>query len=248
MILEICAGSLESVRAAAAGGASRVELCAALGEGGVTPSAGMIRQARKVPGLTLHVLIRPRGGDFVYDGSEVACMADDIATAIDCGADGVVIGALTPDGRIDMDTCRRLVEAVGDRKVNITFHRAFDLCRDPFEALEDVIALGCNRILTSGLAPTAELGMPLLKDLQTAAGDRLIILPGGGVSPENAARILSHTGCTELHGSVRSTVASSMTYRRTGVAMGAPGSDEYSRKETSPELVRKLITAMNELR
>ncbi|MDE6489777.1 MAG: copper homeostasis protein CutC [Muribaculaceae bacterium] len=245
MTLEICAGSLESVRAAATGGAGRVELCAALGEGGVTPSVGMIRNARKVPGLKLHVLIRPRGGDFVYDESEVECMTDDIITALDCGADGIVIGALTPDGRIDMDTCRRLVNAAGNKNVNITFHRAFDLCRDPLEALEDVIALGCNRILTSGQAPTAEIGIPLLKKLNDLACGRLTILPGGGVTPDNANKILQLTGCSELHGSMRVSVDSPMEYRRPGVAMGAPGSDEYSRKETSPELVKKLIDAMN---
>lgn len=243
MILEICADSIASVRAAAAGGAGRVELCSALGDGGVTPSVGLMRAARRVEGLKMHVLIRPRGGDFVYDADETECMIADIKAALECGADGVVIGALKPDGSIDTATCRRLVEAARGCG-NITFHRAFDLCRDPFEALEQIIALGCNRVLTSGLAPSAEAGIDMLRRLNAMAAGRLTILPGGGVSPANAARIIRETGCRELHGSLRSTVAGPMQYRRPGVAMGNPGADEYSRSITSARLVKETIQAM----
>lgn len=243
MILEICCDSIDSVRAAAEGGARRVELCSALGEGGVTPSAGLMRQARLVPGINMHVLIRPRGGDFVYDKAEVDCMVDDVRVAVDTGADGVVIGALLPDGSIDTDVCRRLIEAAGCCR-NITFHRAFDLCRDPFKSLEDIIALGCNRLLTSGQARSAEAGMPLLRRLNDQAAGRIVILPGGGVSPANAAAILRGTGCRELHGSLRENLASAMTYRRDDVAMGAPGTDEYSRPVTSPRLIKETIQAM----
>lgn len=243
MILEICTDSIASVKAAADGGAGRIELCSALGDGGVTPSTGLMKQARAVDGLKMHVLIRPRVGDFVYDENEIQCMITDIKTAIDCGADGVVIGALRPDGTIDSDTVGRLVKAAGDCR-NVTFHRAFDLCRDPFEALEQIIELGCNRVLTSGQAPSAEAGIPLLRQLNERAAGRITILPGGGVSPSNASRIISETGCTELHGSLRATMPSPMIYHRPGVAMGTPGADEYSLSITSAQLVRETIQAM----
>jgi len=243
MILEICTDSIASVRAAAEGGAGRIELCSALGDGGVTPSAGLMRQARLVKGLKMHVLIRPRGGDFVYDAAETDIMIHDIRMAIDCGADGVVIGALHPDGTIDTEICRRLADAAGDCK-NITFHRAFDLCRDPFKAIDDIIGLGCNRILTSGLAQSAEAGIPVLKQLNEYAAGRIIIMPGSGIAPANAATIMKKTGCDELHGSLRETVAGSMLYRRHGIAMGTPGADEFSRSITSPELVKATLKAM----
>lgn len=241
--LEVCAGSLQSVRAAAQGGAQRVELCAALGEGGITPSVGFIREARKLENLMLHVLIRPRGGDFLYDADEVVCMEQDIRMAGSCGADGVVIGALTADGRIDKEVCRRLVAAAGE--MNVTFHRAFDLCRDPFEALDDVLSLGCNRILTSGQAVTAESGIPLLRELVNRSSGCLTILPGSGVTAVNARRILEETGAVELHASARMPMESAMRYRRAGVSMGTAGTDEYSRKETSSEEVSALLQAMD---
>lgn len=149
-ILEVCVGSVASAIAARDGGAVRVELCSALEVGGVTPSMGLMREVRAIEGLKLHILIRPRGGDFLYDDAEVACMEQDIIAARECGADGVVIGALTADGDIDVSVCRRLVEAAGN--MSITFHRAFDMCREPMQALDDIIALGCNRLLTSGRA------------------------------------------------------------------------------------------------
>ena len=202
-ILEVCTVSTSGVIAAHEGGASRVELCSALEVGGVTPSPGLIFQSRNaVPGITLHTLIRPRGGDFVYDGHEVEAMIQDIKMAVDNGADGVVIGALTRDGSIDMATCEKLVKAV-PAGINITFHRAIDVCRDPFEALEKIISLGCNRILTSGHAADALAGIPVITRLNQLAQGRITILPGAGVGPENAARILALTGCHELHGSLR---------------------------------------------
>lgn len=244
-ILEICAGDLDSVRAAVEGGATRIELCSALSEGGVTPSLGLIEESRRVEGLQIHVLIRPRGGDFLYTHAEVECMARDVETAVRAGADGVVIGALLPDGSIDTDTCRRLIERAEGR--NVTFHRAFDVCRDPESALETIINLGCNRLLTSGCQPTAREGIPMLRQLVKQAGDRLTILPGGGVAPDNAALIMHETGCRELHASARHSVASRMAYRNPAVAMGTPGSDEYMRKITDPATVRLIIAEMSSL-
>lgn len=237
-LLEICAGSVESAIAARDGGAQRIELCAALEIGGVTPSAGVITEARKVEGLVLNVIIRPRGGDFLYNGYEVACMEKDICTCKRLGADGVVIGALTAEGDIDTATCKRLIAAADG--MSITFHRAFDMCRKPKEALEQLISLGCHRVLTSGQAATAEAGIPLLKELVQQAGERIIIMPGCGVNSGNAANILHATGAGEIHASARKSVGSGMIFRHRGVSMGNPDSDEYARKETDADEVRAI--------
>lgn len=217
--LEVCCADLQSVRAAKEGGAHRVELCHALGLDGLTPSAGMIATAVDM-GIPVQVLIRPREGDFVYDRDEVRCMQQDIRLARRAGANGVVIGALKPDGSIDVETVRRLVgEAEG---LSITFHRAFDVCAQPEEALEQIVSLGCHRLLTSGQAPTAEQGIPLLQRLVEQSSGRIIIMPGAGVNPQNARRILSRTGAREIHGSLR----------RDG--------------HTDPKLVRATLTMKNE--
>ena len=218
-ILEVCCADLQSVRAAKEGGAHRVELCQALGLDGLTPSAGMIASAVDM-GIPVQVLIRPREGDFFYGKDEVLCMQRDIHVAKRLGANGVVIGALKLDGSIDEETVRRLVgEAEG---LSITFHRAFDVCAQPLEALEQIISLGCHRLLTSGQAPTAEHGIPLLKKLVEQSSGRIIIMPGAGVNPQNARRILSDTGACEIHGSLR----------RDG--------------HTDPELVRATLKMKNE--
>ena len=238
-ILEICAGSVESAIAARDGGAKRIELCAALEVGGVTPSAGVIAEARKVDGLVLNVIIRPRGGDFLYNEYEVACMEEDIRTCKRLGADGVVIGALTAEGDIDKAVCKRLIEAADG--MSVTFHRAFDMCRNPHEALEELISLGCDRVLTSGQAPTAEAGIPLLKQLVEQAVGRIIIMPGCGVNSKNAAMILQATEATEIHASARKSVGSGMVFRHSGVSMGNPDCDEYARKETDVNEVRAIV-------
>lgn len=236
-MLEICAGSWDSVLAARNGGADRVELCSGLAEGGVTPSLGLIRAACRLDGLKVHVLIRPRGGDFLYTETEVALMEDDIRSAIDAGADGVVVGSLTPDGDVDTLQLRRWVAAAGGR--NVTFHRAFDLCRQPEQALQDIADCGCNRLLTSGQADKAINGLPLLAQLVAQAGDRLSIMPGSGVNAANAVSILTATGAHELHASARRTVMSQMRFRHGGVSMGQPA-DEYTRLETHPDEVRAI--------
>ena len=238
-ILEICAGSVASAIAARDGGAQRIELCAALEVGGVTPSAGLIAEARKVEGLVLNVIIRPRGGDFLYDNHEIACMEEDISTCRRIGVDGVVIGALTAEGDIDTATCKRLINAADG--MSITFHRAFDMCRNPQKALEELIALGCHRVLTSGQAPTAEAGTALLGELVEQADGRIIIMPGCGVNSNNAARILQATGANEIHASARKSVGSGMIYRNSSVSMGNSDSDEYARKETDVNEVRAIV-------
>lgn len=253
--LEICTGSIESVVAARDGGAHRVELCSALAEGGVTPSLGLIKAACKVEGIRKHVLIRPRGGDFLYTEEEVDIMVEDIRAARELGVDGVVIGALTKEGDVDMEACRRMIEAtlpltpspgggLECSRMSVTFHRAFDMVRDADKALEDVIALGCDRILTSGLMPTAEQGIPMLRHLVERARGRIIIMPGSGVNPANAATILKETGATEIHASARTERQSEMQYRNPAVTMGAKDADEYARKETSAEIVKKIVNSI----
>lgn len=241
-MLEICAGSWDSVLAARDGGADRVELCSGLAEGGLTPSVGLIRAACALGGLRVHVLIRPRSGDFLYSEAEVALMEDDIRCAVDAGADGVVVGSLTPDGDIDTAQLRRWVAAAQGRSV--TFHRAFDLCRQPEQALETLIDCGCNRLLTSGQADKAANGLPLLARLVARAGDRLSVMPGSGVSAANAAAILTATGAHEIHASARRPMESLMRFRHDGVSMGQP-TDEYTRFETHPDEVRAIRRALS---
>ena len=199
-LLEVCCGNPGSVDAAVAGGARRIELCASLELDGLTPPVSWLREAKaKYPALRIHILIRSRAGDFVYTPEEVDTMVLQTEEAQKAGADGIVIGALTPAGDIDLPAMERLVSAAGN--ASITFHRAFDVCRAPFEALEQIIGLGCDRILTSGQEATAEAGAARLGELQRRARGRIGILPGGGVTPGNAARILAATGCAEIHAS-----------------------------------------------
>lgn len=213
-VLEVCCGLPESVDAAAAGGAQRIELCTDLEADGLTPPVPWIRAIRaKYPSLTVHVLIRPRAGDFCYTSAEADTMAFQVESALEAGADGIVLGALTPSGDVDLPLAERLVAlcraahpVAGARRTSITFHRAFDVCRRPFEALEQIIGLGCDRLLTSGQGATVVEGSDMLRELHRRAAGRLIILPGGGVTPVNAARILSLTGCTEIHASASAVV------------------------------------------
>ncbi len=199
--LEVCCGSLASVDAAVKGGAERIELCSALSLDGLTPSVGTIRLVRqRYPRLRVHVLIRPREGDFVYTRDELQAMLLDIREALPW-ADGIVSGALTPQGDIDMGATQLLMEAAADKP--FTFHRAFDVCRHPLQAMEQLIALGCRRILTSGQQPSAEQGIELLRRMNDLADGRIIVMPGGGVNIRNVRLILDQTGCTEIHGSCK---------------------------------------------
>ena len=198
-LLEVCCGGLESVDASVAGGARRIELCSALEVDGLTPPVDWLKAVKgRYPSLTVHVLVRPRAGNFVYAPDEVETMAVQAGQALEAGADGIVVGALTPSRDVDEAAMERLLASI-DKPV--TFHRAFDACRRPFEALERIIGLGCSRILTSGQGPTVTEGADMLRELRKRAGERILILPGGGVTPANAARTLRLTGCTEIHAS-----------------------------------------------
>ena len=180
---EVCANSVESCLAAQEGGAQRIELCASIPEGGTTPSYGEIKTARRLLDIRLHVIIRPRGGDFLYTPTEIETMLEDIRVARQAGADGLVFGCLTPEGDIDLSLMKKRMEAGGNPPV--TFYRAFDHWRKPYRALDELASLGVARILTSGQQPTASQGAPLLKDLQAYARGRIILLAGCGVNEKN---------------------------------------------------------------
>lgn len=225
-ILEICANSATSCIEAEAGGASRVELCAGIPEGGTTPSYGEIRAARELCTIDINVIIRPRGGDFLYSPAEIRSMLYDIEMAKQLKVHGVVVGCLTKEGDVDTELLSRLVSAAKP-ELSVTFHRAFDVCRDPFTALEQIIAAGCDRILTSGQQSNAVEGIPLIAELVKRAAGRIIIMPGCGVRENNIAEIEARTGACEFHTSARSIVRSRMEYRNENVPMGsnAPASE-----------------------
>lgn len=241
IMLEVCAADIESVKAAANGGADRVELCFALTEGGLTPSIGMIDEALKVQGIKVNVLIRPRCGDFVYSEAEIRVMIRDIEACKKLGVNGVVFGALTPAGDIDIEACRRMAASCGE--LHKTFHRAFDMCRDPHIATHDIISLGFDRILTSGQARTALEGSQLICKLQHEFPE-IIFIAAGGVSPGNVSEIISRAGISEVHASAKTIVHSSMTYRNPGVCMGSPDADEYSRQTTDTGIVKLIQRSM----
>lgn len=217
--IEVCVSSVESAVNAQMGGATRVELCNNLLEGGTTASAGTLLAVRAKLICEMNVLIRPRGGDFLYNSSELETIMNDIAFAKKAGADGIVFGFLTEDGKIDATLLKEMITLV--RPLNVTFHRAFDMCEDPFDALEQLIKLRVDRILTSGLKQTAVEGASLLKQLVQKAGNRIIIMPGGGIRTNNIEKLIKKTNAREYHVSSRFLIDSKMTFRRPDIKMGS---------------------------
>lgn len=238
-IIEICANSAQSCVEAEQGGAKRVELCAAIPEGGTTPSYGEIKTAQALASkIDINIIIRPRGGDFLYTEAEVQSMLYDIEMAKELGIHGVVFGCLTKEGDLDVRLMKRLMDAA--RPLSITCHRAFDVCREPFIALEQLIDLGCDRILTSGQQATAEQGIPMIAELVKRAGGRIVIMPGSGVRETNIAKIEAETGAMEFHTSARSIIHSPMIYRNEHVPMGSNVvTSEFETVQTD----RKKVTA-----
>lgn len=240
---ELCAFSLEACRAAARAGVTRVELCASPYEGGTTPSAALIRRARQIPHLQLSVMIRSRGGDFLYTDDEFDLMLDEVDFARECGADCVVAGMLTPDGRVDEERTARLVDRCGS--MQFTFHRAFDMTRDTAEALESLVRAGCYRVLTSGGRNTAMEGIDTIRALVAQSAGRIAIMAGSGVSPSNV-RQLAGTGVDAVHFSARSLVESGMTYRNPDVSMGGvPGIPEYASVGADETKIREILDQLN---
>jgi copper homeostasis protein len=237
MILEIAANSVASALAAQQGGAGRVELCAALELGGLTPSHAQIALARAHLTIPLYVLIRPRAGDFLYSDLECETMLRDIEACSAFGCDGVVLGVLDADGRVDTARCRALIAAAG--KLGVTFHRAFDLCRDPAQALEDIVALGCERILTSGMQASAPDGAALIRELVVQAAGRLAVMPGAGVTAHNIAALAAATGAHEFHASAKRQLPSGMQHRRPLL-----GDMESGELRSDAEQVRALVAAL----
>ncbi len=245
-LIEGCVASVPSAAAACRGGADRLELCANLAIGGTTPSVTLFRQVKAFATAKINVLIRPRFGDFLYSPEELEEMEEAVKTFRDLGANGVVIGVLTPDGRLDADKMARLMARAGDMEV--TLHRAFDMARDPSEALEAAISLGCSTILTSGQAQTAMEGAALLAELVGRAGDRIDIMAGSGVRKDNIAALHEKTGVLAFHTSARRGSADSgMLYRKEGVSMGLPSLSEYEVWQTDEDEFRACAQTVHGL-
>jgi len=242
ILVEVCADSVASAIAAERGGAARVELCSSLIEGGLTPSARLIEMTRAAVSMPLHVMIRPRGGDFCYEPEEFEIMKRDIAVAQRVGATGVVFGILDANGNVDVARTRQLADVA--RPLAVTFHRAFDMTADLFRALEDVCAAGVDRVLTSGGEPTSLLGQETIAQLVRKSEGRIVIMPGSGIRPENARSLVERTGVKEVHVGLRSVVPSPMLHRNPRVSMGAVESGEYQRYVVLEEQVRELCSAL----
>ncbi|MDX3925100.1 MAG: copper homeostasis protein CutC [Shinella sp.] len=241
-LVELCVEGIDGFLAAQQAGADRVELCASLIEGGLTPSLATIRAAVKAARIPVHVIIRPRGGDFLYSQAEFETMREDIRALRSEGASGVVIGCLTADGRIDEERTKALVEAA--RPMSVTCHRAFDMARDAGEALEALIRCGVDRVLTSGQRDTAAEGLDILKMVNDQAAGRIVIMGCGALDAGNIKAVRDAAGLRELHFAALTTVPSTMTFRNPHVGMGGTEKDrEYQLTLTDPEAVRATIAA-----
>lgn len=248
-ILEVCVDSTASALAALRGGADRLELCADLVIGGTTPSLALVRQVKAETGLPVRALLRPRFGDFCYDRYELAQMEQTAAELIAAGADGIVTGALTPKGDLDVEALRPIyaaARAAAQRPVACCLHRAFDVCHDPFAALEQARELGLCTILTSGQAASAPQGSALLRQLAARAGG-LEILAGAGINAANLPALTADTGVRAFHLSGKQVLDSRMQFRREGVPMGLPGFSEFELWQTDEAAIRAARAALDAL-
>ena len=239
LTIEIATSDFLTTKSAVEGGADRIELCANLAEGGTTPSYAHIKKCREAFDIALFPIIRPRGGDFLYTKDEFEIMKNDIKLCKELGCEGIVIGLLNMDGTIDMTRTSELIELA--YPLEVTFHRAFDRCKDPFTALEELIEIGCQRILTSGQKPTVSEGVDLIGELNKKADDRIVILPGSGVRKDNIKMLAEKTGCIEFHSSLRGKAKSPMQFIHPAFADSA---ESYSNNEISPNEVRALRNAL----
>jgi copper homeostasis protein len=241
-LIEVCVEGIDGLLAVQEAGADRVELCASLVEGGITPSLGTVREALRLAKIPFHVIVRPRGGDFLYSGAEFASMVADVAALRELGVAGVVVGCLTADGEIDEPRMHALVEAAGP--LNVTCHRAFDMTRDPNAALEALVRAGVGRVLTSGQRDTAVEGIDLLAALVKQAAGRIVILGCGALTPDDIGAVRAGTGLTEMHFAALKDVPSAMRFRNPRVGMGGSDLDrEYRNTVTDAALVAATIAA-----
>ena len=238
-LIEIATSDFLTTKSAVEGGADRIELCANLAEGGTTPSYAHIKKCRQAFDIALFPIIRPRGGDFLYTKDEFEIMKNDIKLCKELGCEGIVIGLLNMDGTIDTTRTSELIELA--YPLEVTFHRAFDRCKDPFAALEELIEIGCQRILTSGQKPMVSEGMDLIAELNKKADDRIVILPGSGVRKDNIKMLAEKTGCIEFHSSLRGKAKSHMQFIHPAFANSE---ESYSNNEISPDEVRALRDAL----
>ncbi len=238
--IEICVDSVESAVNAQAAGANRIELCNSLFEGGTTPSSGIISSARENLSIDLHVIIRPRGGDFLYSDHEYDIMRRDIEICGEYGVNGIVIGILRLDGEIDIERTAKLTELA--QPMTTTFHRAFDMCTDPFRGLQNVISSGANRLLTSGQKNIAAEGTELINELIKKASSKIIIMPGSGIDESNIEQIAKGTGATEFHLSGMKLIESNMTVRRDFVIIDRISG--LSKKVADPEKIKNIINIL----
>jgi copper homeostasis protein len=243
MTIEICVNSALSAVEAMAGGANRVELCENLYHGGTTPSQGTMIKARELVDIDLFVMIRPRGGDFLYSDHEFDIMKEDIVRARESGVDGVVTGILLPDGSVDVKRMATLIELA--RPLEVTFHRAFDMTADPFKSMEDIIALGTDRILTSGQRPSALEGAPLIRELIRIARGRIAIMPGSGIKEHNVINVVKQTGAEEIHIRLDKQEPSRMIFQQPSVFMGNTGQTEFEIPVTDRIKVAEVVRLLN---
>lgn len=242
-IIEVCVDRLDSVQVCAAHGVDRIELCAALSEGGLTPSIGFLQAARKIFPGKIMMMIRPRCGDFLYSSEEIDMMCSDIRSAREHGADGVVFGCLLPTGAIDEAKTSLFLRAADD--LDVTFHRAFDVTWNLSHSLETLVSLGIPRVLTSGGAADVWKGIDRIRDLIDQANGRITILPGGGVSAVRIGELMENTGATELHLSARHSVASAMIFQRDDIPMGTTEiTPEFVHKVTDPQQLQILFSSL----
>lgn len=244
-LLEACTDSVESALEAAEGGAHRLELCANLIIGGTTPGVSQFKQIRKSLELPIHVLLRPRYGDFYYTEREFQMIREDAAMFIQLGADGIVAGCLTPEGNLDRERMEILRETAKSR--HFTLHRAFDMCQCPYRALEDAVSIGADTILTSGQQNSCLEGKALLKELIRLAGSRINILVGSGVNARTIPSLAKETGARQFHMSGKTMVDSGMVYRKENVSMGIGPIGEYAIVRTDKVQIREAVNALNRL-
>jgi len=241
-IIEIATSDFITTQSAVQGGADRIELCANLAEGGTTASYGQLKKCREAFSVSLYPIIRPRGGDFLYMDDEFEIMLADVRLCKEMGCDGVVIGLLNADGTIDVKRTAKLVDTA--YPLGVTFHRAFDRCREPFEALEQLLNVGCERILTSGQQPAAPDGVELIAQLNKAADERIIIMPGSGVRKDNIKMLAEKTGCMEFHSSLRGKINSKMEFIHPAFSSSA---ESYSNNYIDPDEIRALRKSLHSI-